>query len=405
MLYSMRKPTYFLGLMAAATLFIFACGGREDGGGTFSTLLGRIPDTEVTRNGGVHFNDLARFRDLFDITLPDADASDEEVLEYLKAALDVESEHGSIASLARSPWISGFHDRGNLILENREHLAFSVVNVDQTALVELNTNRLEIVKGRFSPSSTKDALAKCQECPSPEIIQHQGIEFYRWTEGLVGTLVDRFLPPVFDSIGRGGQAAVLNSYVFHTLETSNMKLLIDAHLGVVPSLADNTDLALAAKEMDNLGLYSGAFMREDWVKYWKVEDPLDAFDRVCVFYETPENFETCEKRIEKSFAEGLILDNYNTLGMGAGKDENGLFGALIFVHDSESDAVNNEKAFKKIWADGVSFRNGERWKDVIPREPLLKSKGRLLIARFPTDRPFPWMNAWGLSFHIPFWYR
>ena len=319
-------------------------------------------------------------RELADIQIPDADADDDELLDYV-LAIGID-EDGTLRGAARSPFISGHSQNAVKFLENREYLAFSVRNVDQTAL----TWALEVLKGRFDPEATQRALESCQECPPPELVQHRGIEFYSWGEDNLVNLDQRSAPPAYDLLGRGGRIAVTDSYVYRTVETPGMKALIDVHSGEGRSLADDADLALAAAEMDRLGLYAGMLLGD--VELFNSED----------FYAED------EERFAEEIAERALLGKYHALGAGAGQDESGPFITLIFVYGNESDAVNNEKVFMEIWERGTSAFFRSRWREILPNAPQVTVKGRALVTQLRTDRPGIWSNIVFARDSI-LWYR
>ena len=115
---------------------------------------------------------------------------------------------------------------------------------------------LEVASGRIDPEATESSLSRCTECEEPEIHEHRGVEFYSWGDDLRPNLDKRLQPPVFDELGRGGRIAVLDSLVLRTLWTQGMRSLIDAYRNNRDSLADDPDLALAAGELQSLGVYS-----------------------------------------------------------------------------------------------------------------------------------------------------
>ena len=88
-------------------------------------------------------------------------------------------------------------------------------------------------------------------------MDRHGIKFYSWGEDLAVDIKKIYAPPAFDRLGRGGRIAVLDEYVFRTLETRGMKRLIDVSLGRRDSLADVDEFRLLATGLDELNAYSG----------------------------------------------------------------------------------------------------------------------------------------------------
>ncbi len=158
--------------------------------------------------------------------------------------------------LAAGPWLSGFTHEFMAQLEQRKYPGFGFGDVDQSILVGDPPYILEAVTGRLDLELTESSLAPCIECPEAEIYEHLGIEFYSWGEDFETDLDKKLQPPAFDQLGRGGRIAVLDSIVFRTLRTAGMRALIDTYHGHGDSLADDPALALAAGELQSLGVYS-----------------------------------------------------------------------------------------------------------------------------------------------------
>ncbi len=345
--------------------------------GLFSSLIWIIPDTRFNRYG-VQINDYHRIRQLAGIASPNDPASDDALLEYHDSISNV---YGYAAH--SGPWISGFGSHPRKFLENRGHLAYSFLNIDQSAATIVRPNVFEVVRGRFNPHSTAIALARCHDCPSPATMEHNGVEFLSWTDWYPGSLHDRFSPPIFDVLGQGGQLAMSQSYAFRTIESVDMKLLLDTQQGLAPSLGDNPDFALAARELDDLGIYSaGITFDADNDAYSQVYDPSTRGqimeDDWLFCFDSDMGTEQCILTVEKHYREGLILEEYKTVGIGNGHGSRGYFMAIVLVHGSESQASTNEKTFGQIWQAGMDFRTGDLWKDIYPNEPIVESDGNVL---------------------------
>ena len=405
-------------MLAAFSGVFFACeGGTEDGDETlieetptqatsdigvdveggddlFFSLLSIIPDTEYNRYG-VIVDNFARVREFVGTPPPDQYADDDVLLEYLN---QIKNMDGLVSHVA--PWISGYNytsmnnreHRAHAFLENREHLAFSFLNVDQSVTTTLRPNVFEVVKGRFNPYSTENALERCDECPSPQKIDHRGIEFYSWSEGSQGRLKRRFTPPIFDHVGNGGQLAVFDSWAFRTIESVDMKLLLDSQQGLVPSLADDSGFAYAAKEMDKLEIYSGG-LKSGETNYPPIGTPSSPhFDPgVFCLHSTMEE-QKCSTTVMEHIRDGLILEKYDVIASGGGHDENGYFIAIVFVYGDDGQASSNEGIFRRIWEQGVDFRTGETWREVFSREPSIKTQGRVLTVRLNTTSLPRWQE-------------
>lgn len=329
--------------------------------GTFSTLLAHIPDTWQTREV-VYIHDYARARELFHISLPGPD-SDMPMKFYVDSFTTFHYVPG--IDSGQAPWISGLRDHYDDGIQFDEYMAFSARNVDQTA----RTAELEVVKGQFDPDATRRGLARCSEQCQPHVLNiHDGVEFYSWESGGIR---QRMSPPTF---GRGGHIAVLNSYVYRTLSTQDMKDLISAHSGSSLSLADDPGLALAAYELDRLGAYSGS------IRGNVDSHSLRHFESDCISVSEAE----CASRMEEKA--GGILGEYDVLGVGIGKDGDGIFIAVTLVYETESAAADNEMVFKNILERGERLTSGEPWREYI-RAAEVTLRGKAVVAKIRISYP------------------
>ena len=190
--------------------------------------------------------------------------------------------------------------------------------------------------GRFDPEATLRLLAACAECPEPERLEHDGIEFYSWGEDLIPDLPKRLLPPAFDPLGRGGRIAVLDSLVLRSIETEGMKGLIDSYLDNRDSLADDPSMALAAVTLDGLGVYSGLIFGD--VEELEAPELCDLLPDQCP---DAEQLEKIRSSLGMAPVESRGLEKYILLGTGVGHDEDGLYTVLAFVYENEDVAERN----------------------------------------------------------------
>ncbi|MCH8205576.1 MAG: hypothetical protein IH956_01065 [Chloroflexi bacterium] len=354
------------------------------GRGTFVTLLALIPDNADSLQM-VLINDYARVRELFDIDIPGADADDEKLTDYMmEVSLGPETSSGErdMTGLGQGPFISGFSQYGFQLLENREHLGFDVRNVDQAAVTQPPPVVLEVVIGRFDPDATDRAIDRCSECPPPDREEHGGIEFYSWGGDLRTDLDNRFSPPAFDAFGRGGRIAVLDRFVFRTVETPGMRSLISTYLGQRRSLADNPDMLLAARAMDGLGAYAGLILLD--TEPYSLEGTLG---ELCAGLSSSD----CNRIEAQLTDESGVLSEYEVLATGVGSDADGLFIAVAIVYGSARTAAADVSMFEEIIDSGSSRLTGQPWRDFFP-DAVVWSDGRTLLAKLRTDRPRMWAD-------------
>ena len=349
-------------------------------GGTFLSLLEVLP-LNAADPGLVSFNDYERARDSHGIALPGDDASYDDLADYISAL--------NSAGMIRGPWISGFSYAATEQIDQREHWSIGIEDMDQSIQVGEPSNSLEAVRGRFNPEATESALVRCSECLEPDRLEHLGVGYYSWGKDNEISMLNGWDPPAFDPLGRGGRIAVLESHVFRTLETPGMRSMIGTYLGREDSLADDPDMALAARELDGLEAYSVLLfdldsrdsLHPEWEKQYTVESALE------------EHCETEEECIEvrARFEEVDALDKYKILGAGVGSDEAGPYLCLVFVYGDQGDAERNMSVLKDRLAKGVSEEHDLPWNELFP-EAEVWSDGRTLTAKLRTEDPRMWIG-------------
>ena len=338
-----------LTVMSVTTVLLLAAcgGGTGDGeGSVFEELLGTIPDTLETR-GFVEFHDYLRFREAFDIRLPGPEADEEALGEYLLRPIGMPQFQG--------PFISGYGEAGFQAVERRRYLGFDVRNVDQSLLAGSPPGTLEVLRGSFDPDATEEALKACSECDPPRQTEWSGIRLYSWGEDLAVDTNKILAPPAFDRLGRGGRLAVLDDYVFRTVETAGMIQLIDASLGLRDSLADADEFRLLATGLDELNAYSGLLTDETQSLDVALTDLLGGFGGNFTQQEVAQLRATME-------AEPLLRP-YDAFATGAGKDNRGQYMAVVLVHRSERVDRRNVELLRRRIEEAKSLVTGEPWAD------------------------------------------
>ena len=335
----------------------------------FLELLGTIPDTVDTRQW-VIVNDYALAREVFNVPLPGPNADEDALSQYLLNIVVEASPRPSIG-----PFISGHSESAIVQLDRPRYLAFDLREVDQSVEAGLPPAVLEVVRGRFDPAATDKALSACAECPIPDRQERHGVPFYSWGEDLLQNVESRFLPPAFDSFGRGGRIAVLDRYVFRTVETPGINALIDANGGNRRSLADVDEFRLLAKGMSTLESYSVLF--SDMTQQvggdiaWGLLGDGTQEERLRMA-ELQENFP--------------ILRSYQVFGTGAGRDEQGPYMAVVLVHADESSAIENAELLRArfLEAPPLPTWHPEPFHGIV-KSVETQTDGRVLLAKVRGD--------------------
>ncbi len=253
--------------------------------------------------------------------------------------------------------------------------------MDQTIVAGPPEAKLDVTLGRFDPDATDEALRSCSECPTPEREEYGGVSYYSWGQDNEVGVNDKFAPPAFDQLGRGGRIAVLDSYVFHTWATDEMKSLIDAPRDERPSLADFEEYRLLAAGMSRLGAYAMLLSDNTFGLEAMVESYLEWPDAT--------NEEAEEWRVK--WAGPGTLRPYLAFAMGAGKDEDGPYMALALVHADSRPAEENVDLLRRRIEEGSSSNHPTPWSDQIDVASLeIRSEDRLLLAKLrgPISRTY-----------------
>ncbi|MCH8224836.1 MAG: hypothetical protein IIC97_03095 [Chloroflexi bacterium] len=358
-------------LAATTMLLVAACGGDTATSG-FQELLEVIPDTAETR-GYVLLNDYQRFRETFDIQLPGPEAGDEDLMDYLLRPLDM-------PLWVTGPFISGYGPTSLQALDRRRYLGFDIQDVLRSAEAGLPPGVLEVIQGDFDPGLTARALTACTECETPEEDERNGIKFYSWGEDLAVDVKKRFAPPAFDQLGRGGRIAVLDGYVFRTVESPGMRRLIDTSVGRGDSLADVEDFRLLAAGLDELNAYSGILTGQ-----------TQSFDEALTVLLADSAFTQEDvARLRARMEEELLLLPYDAFATGAGRDDRGQYMAVVLVHSSEGAAEENVELLRRRIEEAQSLWIGRPWSDFI-EEMDIRSDGVVLLGKLWGERT---VNLW-----------
>ena len=261
-----------------------------------------------------------------------------------------------------------------LTSSRRQYLDFDIWNVDQSVEAGAPPGLLEVVRGRFDPAATKLALAACTECEAPEEKAHVGVKYYSWGEDQVVAVDNIYAPPAFDRLGRGGRIAVLEEYVFRTVETADMEALIDAYRGNRDSLADVKDYRLLAEGLSELAAFS-AFLT----------DKSQSLDETLTDLLGESYTQVQLDALMASLGQEPLLRPYQVFATGTGKDKDGRYMALVLVHDDAETTSQNVGQLKSRIQMAKSLVTGEPWTQLVDNMEV-RSDGRVLLAKLRGER-------------------
>ena len=340
----------------------------------YDGLFERVPYTPydfIT----LYINDYEKVRESFDTALSSVDDEDiermyaEMYVGYMPGRVEIHSPR--IEDVFLGPFHGHAMKRNAQVNQNLQHLGFDYLNMEQSIASDRGDRQVEIIRGRFDPDLTAEALKSCSECSPPGLNEHRGVGFFSWAEDYQIYPDRRLEPPAFDHVGRGGRIAVLDRYVYRTVGTPEMKLLIDASLGGVDSVADVPEFRHLADGLSRLGAYSMILALPD--------EPVEMHPPV---YITAEGWKRMQEEV------GPLLRPYEAYGTGVGLDEDGYYVGLAIVHADSAASEENagllrriiEEESSMIYADDID--DMEPWTDLIDVDSAeIRVSGVLLLAK------------------------
>ena len=346
--------------------------GDDPSSQAYLQLLGMIPDTPEMR-ASVVINDYTMIRHVgMSLSGPDDVEEDLERIrdQYRSAQWDVPLVVAQDVFLGPLN-LQDNRSRNLEVNQNRRYLAFDYVNMDQSVVAGFPPHTIDLIAGRFDPRLTDEAISACSECPSPSREEHRGIRFYAWGEDYRTDTHRSFSPPAFDSLGRGGRIAVLDSFVIRTLGTSEMESVIDASLNEVPSLADVQEFRVLTDMMHRLGAY------------------------IVFLSDEAERFKPGPALSEDM---GPLLRPYEAYAMGAGVDSDGSYMALVLLHSDSKSAEDNVELLRRIMQEEHSVDQKRPWTELVDVErSQVRADGRVLLARLRGKVAGIWPGLWAVT--------
>ncbi|MDP3062175.1 MAG: hypothetical protein Q8O40_03020 [Chloroflexota bacterium] len=330
------------------------------GSSTFNDLLRLVPDSPGTRSY-LSINDYRLVREQFNIPVPGKDADSAQVLEYMRALSGQGPDNTPLFRLADSMqhWTLGVESGETAEFHN--YFGFDIRDVDQSVYTGRPPSTFRILRGSFDPKATAAALKACTVCEQPVLGEYSGMSFYSWGEDFQQDYTKILAPPAYDNLGRGCRIVVSEELALRTLDTPGMKVLIDTQKGAFPSLASVEEYALMARGMSKLGAYSVIFT--DWTP--GLTDTLANIK---------------DEAIKTEVTQSPLLRPFQALATGAGKDERGLYNAVVLVHPDNKTAAENVQLLQRRVKETSSIRYRRPWQEMTGYVEV-RSDGRLLEAK------------------------
>ena len=163
-----------------------------------------------------------------------------------------------------------------------------------------------------------------------------------------------------------------------------MEALIETSVGKRPSLADVEEFRLLAKGMTDLDAYSVLFS----------DLTLDLEETLMLIGASLEisSQELLEEiRLQLEHQQQPLLRSYQVLAAGQGKDDNGLYMALVLVHTDSESAEDNIDLLRQRILETSSLVDGKPWETRVDSMEIW-AHGRVLLARLYGDIAGAWVE-------------
>lgn len=366
----------------------------------FSWAIERLPDTEQVRSL-VIVNDYSLIREIATIDLPPADATDDEIRNYVRKITGNEkkdcwndySKHGNYVG----PIIDGFGRCSEWINSWRRQVGFTAADVDRAVISGRITSTSErtsespgyqVFAGRFDYEEIEYAVNNDSDWNDLlETVGWNGAEYFSW--GGDNPVGDAYRASYLRGDGRGHRMLATEDTVLWAQTTQDMRDLIDVSDGSLPGLASNEDFALMARVLDEERVYSG-FMTD-------VTPDIDDGAGYAPAG-TPANQDTEEERRQRIAEMDLItLDQFDAFAAGVTYENYGYSTVFVIVFSSTAEAeANAPRALMQLeeGRDRYSGSFGASWSNRF-RSPEVRTEGRVLIVKARVEDHSEWMWPMG----------
>jgi len=309
------------------------CSGntQQNNQDTFLELLKLQPDTAITTADTGHayivMNDFAKVRDEYGISLPSSN-DESDIENYTMSIFNADHSLGTAGPGYDYTWGSGFNIaylQLHTYSIRSNNVGYGPNNVN--ASIESETG-LGLI-GKFDPQAAQtdfNGQIGWSKWAKDDFAteNYQNVTINSWGDGTAVHLLDTSSPPDTDELGRAHPLAVTPANVYFSDTTVNIKSMIDANMGKSTSMADDPKYTSIAKGLTELGAYS-AIISNDISSLGLVDmSSLKASDT----------------------GTAPLLQPYLALGSGEGKDDNGLYLALVLVYNNNKSATANEEILK-----------------------------------------------------------
>ena len=360
-------------------LMITACSGTAPTAtatpSTFFDLLNLQPESALsTTNAGQNYillHDFAKIREAYGISLP-ASNNENDINNYdlsiFKADSSLTINYTGGPPYLSLDWASGFNAqylevpaiRNNTVGYGPPDVGASIVSSIGLGLI-----------GNFNPVATQSVFNQqsgwSQWTKDNFATQtYQNISINTWGD-IVGSdkdihLLDRLQPPLFDQLGRICPIAVTQQNIFYSKSVTNIKSMIDSKIGKSNSLASQSKYASAARGLTELGAYSAIICNDS--------------------YDVTPTFTDLAQLKSSDNGQDPLLKPYSAMGSGVGKDEKGIYIAIVLVYNDDKSAADNAKILQTrvdngLYNNGTTQVSGKQFF----KDTQIKTEGNVVLAK------------------------
>lgn len=341
----------------------------------FIGLLNLLPAEAF--NGGQDYltvNDYATLRELTGAIIPD-EVTNNTIEDYMGVLYGRDSSVYLRWTGSYLGGHSGWATRG----PKAENVGYDLFNVNMeifNANGALYYDKLPLyvaLNGTFNPAASAQAMNDQSAWDDAvraafHVKNHDGTAVYSWGNGLFGDSLI-FGPPLLDRFGRLFPLAVTENNVFYSDTTDNVFQMLDASLGIAPSLADNSSYVSIAQHMADAGVYSFMIGNEALVN-------------------------TAAFHVDESDAP--LLRPFQDFGVGAGYDDLGPYMVLVLVHEDAPTAEENSRLLiqrvnETWWIRPVDWE--QSWREYVDYV-LVNVQDNVVTAKLYGDRAGGFWEDW-----------
>jgi DNA-binding CsgD family transcriptional regulator len=331
-------------------------------GGEPSAFLALLEYVPAVGDSTLYYSDYAAAREFLGVQPPSQDAEPAELIAYWGAL--------SAAGMQQNPISANFT---NSAATFNAEVGLNIANLDASLHLgpeEGECGGAHVFAGRFDTGRIDSTLRQSASFrDAVKKLTHAGVGYFWWHNGCSSN----------GALGGPGQMVISDDLVYWSSQSSaDTVSMIEASGGMTASLPELQPYQLIAQAFAETGVFSA---------YVQVHsDPLW--------------FEPARELAEGEYgrngpnvveAQGYLRP-YTGFAVGVGRDAEGTYAVLVFLHSNAEDAATNARILEARVDSGTRYR-GRPWSDTITRRDITVD-GTVLQARLWAADPGFLLQAW-----------